>query len=84
MELRFAIILGAAYAVNTWTIGLFCFENRLFSFSRCLGGLCVEDGDFERRGRKGYAEDAKEDKIKTKNSDFKLIANSPKHVVYRY
>jgi hypothetical protein len=46
MELRFTIILGAAYAVNTWAIGLFCFENRLFSFSRCLGGLCVEDGDF--------------------------------------
>jgi hypothetical protein len=30
MELRFTIILGAAYAVNTWTIGLFCFKNRLF------------------------------------------------------
>jgi hypothetical protein len=66
MELRFTIILGAAYAVNTWAIGLFCFENRLFSFSRYFGGLCVEGGDFGRRGRRNYAKDAKEDKIKTK------------------
>jgi hypothetical protein len=70
MGLHFTMILRAACAVFYWARGLFCLENDDFWPLRAgWGGLIIpvsKAGDFGRRGREGYAKDAKEDRGKEK------------------